>query len=445
MAVLGIEIPKEAEYIINTLNSRGFEAFIVGGCVRDSILGKKPEDWDIATSARPEETEALFEKTVSTGARHGTVSVIIEGRSYEVTTFRIDGRYLDSRHPDRVEFTSSLVGDLSRRDFTMNAVAYHPAKGFIDPFDGLGDIKRRVIRAVGDAAERFREDALRMLRAVRFSAQLDFSIEEKATEAMKKNSRLIQNISAERIRDELTKTLVSDHPMKFILLRDTHILPYVLPEFEVCFHTVQNHPCHVYNVAMHILNAVSNIDNDRILRWTMLLHDIGKPLVKITDERNIDHFYGHSDKSVQLAEIILKRLRFDNKSISRILRLIKFHDRDIEPNFKAVRKAVAAIGDDIFADLLKVKAADKKAQNPKFLKERLDRLKRVEDIFRQVVEKGECVSLKGLAVNGDDLISLGFSQGKEIRLMLDRLLDTVIENPDLNCKEKLLEISKKFL
>lgn len=442
MIATNIRIPGEVRQVLEILNNNGYEAYIVGGCVRDCILSKNPNDWDIATNARPREIKALFEKTIDTGIKHGTVTVLINSWSCEVTTYRIDGEYADSRRPESVGFTSSLTDDLSRRDFSINAIAYHPGEGFIDPFGGMNDIEKRIIRAVGEAGKRFQEDALRMLRAVRFSAQLDFTVDSRVMQSIKDNSHLIQNMSHERVRDELTKILVSGHPMKFILLRDANILQYVLPEFEVCFHTVQNHPYHVYNVAIHTLYAVSNIENDRILRWTMLLHDTGKPLTKTTDGNNVDHFYGHPEKSVQLAEAVLRRLRFDNKSVSRILRLIKFHDRNITPTFKSVRKAVAAVGDDIFLDLIKVQAADKKAQNPEYLKDRVDKLNQIKDIYLYIKEKNECLGLKDLAVNGDDLIGLGFMQGKEIRVILDRLLDMVIENPQLNNREKLMEISK---
>jgi len=440
-----IKVPKEVKFIIDKLNAEGFEAYIVGGCVRDCLLGKEPQDWDITTNAKPNQTKSLFEKTVDTGIKHGTVTVIINGGCYEVTTYRVDGEYVDNRHPASVEFTSSLKEDLRRRDFTINAIAYHPSEGFQDPFGGIHDIERKIICSVGDASARFREDALRMLRAVRFSAQLAFSIDDKVIQSIQENSRLIKNISIERVREELTKILISPCPMRFIMLRDTHILQHVLPEFEVCFHTVQNHPYHIYNVAIHTLNAVSYIEPDRILRWAMLLHDIGKPLTKTIDENNIDHFYGHPEKSAKLAEIILKRMRFDNKSIARIIRLVKHHDRRIEPSFKSVRKAAAAVGEDIFLDLLKIQTSDKKAQNPAYLDERLAKLKEIEEIFCQIRDKGECLGLKDLAVNGNDLIDIGFAEGKQISIVLNKLLDMVLEDPEINDKEKLLEISKGFL
>lgn len=448
----GIKMPGEALFIIHILNNNGFEAYAVGGCVRDSILGKKPEDWDIATNAKPGEVKNLFNKTIDTGLKHGTVTVVPGGQneassarqSFEVTTYRIDGKYIDNRRPETVVFTSSLEYDLSRRDFTINAIACHPEQGLVDPFGGIKDIESRIIRTVGDAGERFREDALRMLRAVRFSAQLDFAVDSSTLQSIKNNCLLIQNISLERVRDELTKIIISDQPVKFSLLKDTGLLQFILPEFEACFETAQNHPYHLYNVAVHSLNSLSYVEKDKTLRWAMLLHDIGKSSTKTTDDEGVDHFYSHHIQSVQLAEEILKKLRFDSKTIDKVLRLIKYHSRSIEMDSKAVRKAVYTIGDDIFSGLLKVKEADYKAQNPEYLKDRLDKLDGVKAIYMDIKEKQPCFSLKDLAINGQDLINMGFRQGREIGEILNRLLDMMIENPELNKKEKLIELARNM-
>lgn len=438
------EIPQEVEYIIEKLNGSGYEAYAIGGCVRDSILVRMPRDWDIATSARPDQIKDLFEKTVDTGIKHGTVTAVVMGKSFEITTYRVDGVYENNRRPSKVDFTSSLKEDASRRDFTINSIAFHPVQGLIDHFNGVADIENKRIRTVGDPDRRFGEDALRMLRAVRFSAELDFDVDAGVIRSIKDNSVLIKNISQERIREELSKILVSGDPIRFILLRDTHLLQYILPEFEICFHTAQNHPYHIYNVAIHTLKAVACVPCDRILRWAMLLHDIGKPLTRTVDDSGIDHFYGHPEKSVQLAEIVLRRLRFDNKSISKILRLIRHHDRRVEPTHKAVRKAAAAVGDDIFTDLLKVQEADKRAQNPEFFQERLEKLEQVRKIYYEIKEAKNCINLKDLAVNGDDLIGAGFQPGKEMRIMLERLLDAVTVDPELNSREKLLELAGRI-
>lgn len=440
-----IKLPKEVHHIIQTLNTNGFEAYAVGGCIRDSLLGKKPTDWDITTNAKPEEIKSLFPKTIDTGIKHGTVTVVIDGKHYEVTTYRVEGKYENHRKPVSVEFTQSLLQDLGRRDFTINAIAYHPLEGIIDPYDGVGDILARTIKCVGNPDERLAEDALRMMRAVRFSSQLDFSIDKGTFDSIKRNSPLIRSISHERIRDELTLLLVSDFPMRFITLRDTGLLQYILPEFEICFQTPQNNPHHVYNVGVHTLHSIVNVKKDRILRWVMLLHDIGKPLTRTTDSDGIDHFYGHAEKSVVLAAIILKRLRFDNKSIDKIKRLIMHHDRDITPSFRSVRKALAAVGTDLFEDLLEVKRADAKAHNPKYVEERMEALDCIFDTYKKVMESRQCVSLKDLAINGHDLIALGISPGKRIGEILSKLFEIVLDNPEYNTREKLLEEAKKLL
>ncbi|MGE5630318.1 MAG: CCA tRNA nucleotidyltransferase [Caulobacteraceae bacterium] len=437
-------IPKEVIHIIDTLNEHKFQAFIVGGCVRDSLLGRKPTDWDIATNAKPEEVKGIFEKTIDTGIKHGTVTVIYGNAGFEITTFRVDGVYLDYRKPESVEFTASIEEDLARRDFTVNSIAFNLDEGLVDPYNGIEDIDNKTIRAVGNPDKRFNEDALRMLRAVRFSAQLGFEIDEKTLESIGNNSELIKNISSERIRDELTKILLSDNPFVFSLLMETKLLKYILPEFTDCYLTLQNNPYHVYNVAVHILTSVAWIEKDRILRWAMLLHDIGKPSAKTTDEKNIDHFYNHQQKSVQIAKNVLDRLRFDNKSADTILRLIRHHDISIKPEAKSVRKAVSRVGDDIFPDLLKVIEADKKAQNPKYFTERSENLKKIRELYREIKEQGQCTSLKELAVNGSDLLSLGFRQGQGIKTVLEALLEKVIETPELNNRESLINIAEKM-
>lgn len=440
---LNISVPQQVQYILDVLRENNHHAFIVGGCVRDCIRGSIPADWDIATDAVPDEVKLLFHKTVDTGIKHGTVSVLINGSSYEVTTYRIDGEYLDFRKPDSVSFTSSIEEDLSRRDFTINAIAYNPIDGIVDPFGGIDDIKAGIIKTVGDPDKRFREDALRMLRAVRFSAQLGFSIDKNTLDAIIRNCRLIENISAERIRDELTKTLMSDNPFRFSLLMDTKLIKYTLPEFEPCFTTVQNNPYHAYDVALHTLHSVSNIEKDKVLRWTMLFHDIGKPGAKTTDEKGIDHFYNHQQLSVKLAKSAMLRLRFDKKSMDKILLLVKCHDMHIKTEHKSVRKAMGKVGEDIFEDLLKVIEADKKAQNPELLEERNRKFKKLWEIYNEVKEKGQCTSLKSLAVNGDDLIAAGIEPGRKIKELLDNLLEKVIEEPELNNKTALMDLLRQ--
>ncbi len=437
-----IVLPDNVGYIVEKLNSCGFEAFIVGGCVRDSILGRTPYDWDITTNALPADIKRVFEKTYDTGIKHGTICVAIDKEYVEVTTYRIDGEYTDNRRPDSVEFTSSLREDLARRDFTVNAIAYHPKEGFIDYFEGLKDLENCKIKAVGDAKLRFGEDALRMLRAIRFSAQLGFSIEKATFDAITTSSSLIKNISNERIRDELTKILMSPNPMYFDYLYQTELLKYILPEFTICYDTQQNNPYHVYSVSGHILHTVEYVKNSSILRWTMLLHDIGKPLRKTTDEKGIDHFYGHQQASAELASDILNRLRFDKEAIKKIIRLIIYHDLDIFDNEKSLRKVIAKVGEDSFLELLEVQKADAMGQNPIYLDKRIIMLDNIIKIYNEIKNNNQCLNQREMAINGHDLIQMGMKPGKDIKNMLNYLFDCILENPELNDKQKLIDLAK---
>lgn len=427
-----IDIPKEVAQIISTLNDNNHKAYIVGGCLRDSILKQQPKDWDITTSATIDQIKSIFSKTIDTGIKHGTVSVLIDKEVIEVTTFR-------TAH---IEDERCLITDLSYRDFTINAMAYHPLEGLFDPYSGIEDNKNAVIRAVENADDRFREDPLRMLRAVRFCAVLEFDIEASTLAAIERNSALINNVSQERIRDELTKILTSRQPYKFNLLRDSQLLKFILPEFNACYLVTQNHPYHIHNVAIHSLKTVSEIENDESLKWTMLLHDTGKALTKSTDKKGTDHFYGHPEKSMLIAKAVLKRLKFDNKTITNVCHLIKFHDWHIQPNFNSVRKAVSVIGKDNFINLLKVQEADKKGQNPDFLVSSLKVLYKIKEIYAEIINEQQCLSIKDLKINGNDLISLGYQQGKEIGYILEKLLYTILEKPELNTSDGLLEMAK---
>lgn len=440
-----INPPEDIQNILKILQGSGHEAYAVGGCIRDSILGRTPKDWDVTTNATPEEVKRLFPKTVDTGLKHGTVTVVLNGEAYEVTTFRIDGEYEDGRHPSHVEFTDRVGEDLRRRDFTINAMAWNKEKGIVDPFGGRADLVTGLIRSVGSPDDRFREDALRMLRAVRFAARLGFEIDDDTLKAMKEQGKLINKVSAERIRDELNGILTAGNPMKLSILRDTGILEYILPEVEACFRTAQNNPHHAYNVGEHSLRAVAAVEDDLCLRWTMLLHDTGKAVTRTTDEKGIDHYYGHPAKSVTIADNVLKRLRFDRKSIERILRLIKFHDREILPQPKAVARAVNAVGDDIFIDLLKVKRADKRAQTPKDIEKGIRYVDAIEKLYLELKEGNGCFSLKNLAISGRDLLNMGFSEGREVGIALKLLLDRVLEEPSLNEKQYLTEIAEELL
>ena len=437
-----LTIPVNAEKILRVLENQGFEAFIVGGCVRDSILGRRPDDWDITTSARPEQVKALFRRTVDTGLKHGTVTVLMDKESYEVTTYRIDGEYEDGRHPKEVAFTASLEEDLKRRDFTINAMAYHPDRGLVDLFRGMDDIRAEIIRCVGNPLERFGEDALRILRAVRFSAQLGFSIEAETKTGIEELAPNLKLVSAERIQTELVKLLVSPHPDYFLTAYETGITRQFLPEFDACMETGQNTPHHCLSVGLHTLQSLLNIRPDKVLRLTMLLHDIGKPAVKKTDENGRDHFKMHGPAGEKMASAILRRLKFDNDTISKVCRLIRWHDDRPAPDMCSVRRAVNRIGEDIFPLYLEVQRADMLAQSTYKREEKAARLEGVNECYRKILEEGQCVSLKSMAVKGRDLIAAGYAPGPELGDILDRLLEHVLEHPEDNEKDRLLALLK---
>jgi len=437
-----LTIPVNAEKILRVLENQGFEAFIVGGCVRDSILGRRPDDWDITTSARPEQVKALFRRTVDTGVKHGTVTVLMDKESYEVTTYRIDGEYEDGRHPKEVAFTASLEEDLKRRDFTINAMAYHPDRGLVDLFHGMDDIRAEIIRCVGNPLERFGEDALRILRAVRFSAQLGFSIEAETKTGIEELAPNLKLVSAERIQTELVKLLVSPHPDYFLTAYETGITRQFLPEFDACMETGQNTPHHCLSVGLHTLQSLLNIRPDKVLRLTMLLHDIGKPAVKKTDENGRDHFKMHGPAGEKMASAILRRLKFDNDTISKVCRLIRWHDDRPAPDMCSVRRAVNRIGEDIFPLYLEVQRADMLAQSTYKREEKAARLEGVNECYRKILEEGQCVSLKSMAVKGRDLIAAGYAPGPELGEILNRLLEHVLEHPEDNEKDRLLALLK---
>ena len=437
-----LTIPVNAEKILRVLENQGFEAFIVGGCVRDSILGRRPDDWDITTSARPEQVKALFRRTVDTGLKHGTVTVLMDKESYEVTTYRIDGEYEDGRHPKEVAFTASLEEDLKRRDFTINAMAYHPDRGLVDLFHGMDDIRAEIIRCVGNPLERFGEDALRILRAVRFSAQLGFSIEAETKTGIEELAPNLKLVSAERIQTELVKLLVSPHPDYFLTAYETGITRQFLPEFDACMETEQNTPHHCLSVGLHTLQSLLNIRPDKVLRLTMLLHDIGKPAVKKTDENGRDHFKMHGPAGEKMASAILRRLKFDNDTISKVCRLIRWHDDRPAPDMCSVRRAVNRIGEDIFPLYLEVQRADMLAQSTYKREEKAARLEGVNECYRKILEEGQCVSLKSMAVKGRDLIAAGYAPGPELGEILNRLLEHVLEHPEDNEKDRLLALLK---
>lgn len=437
-----IHIPTGARKIIARLEQHGYEAYIVGGCVRDSLMGKRPSDWDICTSARAEEMMALFEdkRVIPTGIQHGTLTILAEDGAYEVTTFRIDGEYLDHRHPKSVAFTRELAEDLSRRDFTINAMAWHPERGLIDLFGGVEDLRDRLVRAVGDPVQRFNEDGLRMLRMVRFATVLDFDYDPATYDAVRKQGHLLQYISKERIQVELNKILLAAHPARG--LEDLYTLgmyPYIIP---MMCHTVgfaQRGGHHFLDVFEHSLLAVGVIAPELVLRLTMLLHDIGKPFVwDISESLSYDRFDDHAAVSAKLAGKILRDLKYDNATRKDVVELIAHHNDILLPDPVNVRRALARLGEVQTRRLVQVKVADLIAHDLAGEREKILALfAEISDVIDEVVARGDCTSVKALAIGGQDMMALGLS-GRAIGQMLNAALELVLEKPKMNTRETLL-------
>ncbi|MDE6851479.1 MAG: HD domain-containing protein [Lachnospiraceae bacterium] len=473
-----MDMPADVRQIIGQLEGRGHEAYAVGGCVRDTILSRIPGDWDITTSARPEQVKEIFHRTIDTGIQHGTVTVLLHHVGYEVTTYRIDGEYADNRHPDQVEFTNSLNLDLERRDFTINAMAYNDTKGLVDPYDGMGDLKHCVIRCVGNPDERFDEDALRMLRAVRFSGQLGFRIEEQTRQAIIRRAKFLRHVSAERIRVEIMKLLTSKDAGQIREAYATRMTAVFLPELDRMLETDQCNPHHIYTVGEHSIRGVEwmnrffgdkagNWDDSfippevemtvqrltaectgkqrQILCLAMLLHDVAKPECMTVDEEGIGHFYGHPGKGSHLASQIMQRLTFDRETMDTVSRLIACHDRQIPPVSKSVRKAASQIGRDLMPLLTLMQCADVLSQNPDTIEPKLARILAVEELYQSILQTEAPLSVKELAISGKDLIAIGMEPGPQMGVLLGNLLEMVLENPERNTREELLELAKQSM
>ena len=435
---LKIRIPEQVNTILEKLHESGHEAYVVGGCVRDALLGREPNDWDITTSALPTQVKEIFPRTIDTGLKHGTVTVLIGRGSYEVTTYRVDGVYEDGRHPKQVTFTPSLSEDLMRRDFTINAMAYDPVSGLVDLFDGQKDLTDGIIRAVGDPAQRFAEDALRILRAFRFAAQLGYEIDPETLRAASALSGSLVKISSERIREELEKILLSENPDILMKAYEAGVTSVFLPEFDVCMETPQNNPHHCYNVGEHSIWSTALIRRDRILRLTMLLHDFGKPVTRTTDERGLDHFRSHPEESYKIAKTILQRLKYDNETIRKVTTLVRYHDLRMRLTEPAVRKAIVRIGADLFPYYLEIQHADTMAQSLYQRDEKLAYTAELRRTYDKIMFRGDCLSLKDLAVNGTDLIAAGVGPGREIGSILAQMLEDVLDVPEHNNKGYLM-------
>lgn len=433
-----MDMPKNVDTAINLLQSAGFEAYAVGGCVRDSLLGKTPNDWDITTSAKPEDMKSVFINfhCIDTGIKHGTVTVVIDGEPLEITTFRLDGEYEDNRHPKSVTFTSNLGADLGRRDFTVNAMAYSKMTGTVDLFGGQNDLKNKIIRCVGDPDRRFNEDALRILRALRFASALDFEIEEKTAQSLLKNRALLGNISEERIAKELLK-LVCGKGAKRILTDFAPVLFEILPELQPMYKNSHDNPHHCYDIYEHTLIAVESIDPEPTLRFAMLLHDCGKPAVKKFDENGVAHFYGHQRISAEISAQILAWLKVSNKFRDEILFLVSNHDRwELYENTEKMPRYLSKFGLDGVLKLLKVMRADVLAQSPEY-RYRLDQIADAEETAKNLAAQKPCLSLSELQINGRTLMDIGIPQGRKLGAVLAQLLDEVIDGVTKNTQEAL--------
>lgn len=440
-----ITLPDGAAVIVSTLQSNGFDAYVVGGCVRDSLLGIRPKDWDICTSAVPTQVEAVFSgnRVLETGIQHGTVTVFMDDGQYEVTTFRTDGAYSDYRRPDTVEFVSDVKEDLSRRDFTMNALAYNQ-NGLLDLYDGYSDIQNRVVSCVGKADDRFNEDALRIMRALRFASVYGFSIAKDTRLAIHRNKELLKHIAMERINVELCKLLQGDYSLQ-ILLEYSDVMAVIIPEFEACIGFDQNNRYHQYTVYDHMMHAVSNCrSKDLSVRLTLFLHDIGKPLC-YTEDENGGHFHGHAVPSHDIAEAALDRLRFDNRTKSEVLELVLYHDSVIEPTAKVVRRWLNKIGEERFRQLLFVREADILAHADGTQESRLERCYALPPLLDEVLREKQCFRLKDMNISGEDILALGVPEGKRVGEILKALLDAVIAGDLANEHDVLISEAVKML
>ncbi len=439
-----MDLPRGIGQVLDILITGGHDSYIVGGAVRDHLMGMIPNDFDICTDALPSEVLQLFSeyRVIETGIKHGTVTVLINDTAVEITTFRTESSYSDNRHPDSVNFTTDIIMDLSRRDFTVNAIAYSPIHGYVDPFSGINDINDKVIRCVGEPEKRFSEDALRILRALRFSSTLDFDIDNDTSCAIFKLSDNLFHISKERIRDELVKLICGDRVLK--ILRDYRsVFAQIIPRLQSTFDYNQNNPHHSYDLYTHIIKTVSSLPKDPVLRIAGLLHDIAKPDTASKDEDGISHYYSHARISAEIAEKVLRDLRFSNNDVDRICTLIHYHDGVIDENERSVKRRLNQLGKERFFDLLELQRADNASQtNNASL--RLEHNLILRKIAKDVIMRGDCLEASRLALNGNDMISAGL-KGKQIGKALSFLLDAVISGEAENTKEALNEYLIKNL
>lgn len=431
-------LTKGAKKLIETLENKGYEAYAVGGAVRDFLRGVKYSDIDFTTSATPEQMMEAFSnfKVYPTGIKHGTLTVKVYDEYFEVTTFRTESGYSDNRRPDEVEFISSLDEDLKRRDFTINAIAYNPKRGYVDKFDGQADIKNKIIRTVGNPTERFKEDALRILRGLRFSSSLGFEIEKETKNAILNNYNLLKNVAIERIKTELDGILCGDSVGK-ILLEFKEVFFFLIPKLKECDGFLQMSKYHNLDVYGHIVKSVQNSEKDKIVRWALLLHDIEKPSCFTKDDNNVGHFYGHQKKSSETAREILKAFKCDNYTINTVSQLIYIHDIPLEENPVNIKFFLNKYGFTFLKQFIQVRKGDGIAHAKPYGLERVENADKVLKIAENVVKSGECYTLKRLSVNGDDIKKLGY-KGAEIKKILELSLNLVIKGEVINDKNQIL-------
>ena len=456
---MNIQVPEKVNTIIETLLQHGFEAYAVGGCVRDSLLNREADDWDITTSASPYEVKELFRRTIDTGIQHGTVTVMLDKDGFEVTTYRIDGEYEDGRHPKEVLFTKNLEEDLKRRDFTINAMAYNEQTGMVDIFGGVKDLENKIICCVGVAGDRFDEDALRIMRAFRFSAQLGFSIEENTRAAAAERAQNLRKISAERVRVELTKLLLSAHPDRLLWMQKNGVTKIVLPEFDAMLTRKLREHNYEYNIGEYTVRVIEQVGTEgtwnkkelQMLRFAALLHAVAKSEVQVTDDQGEQRFSKYREIGAKKAKEVMRRLKFDNETTDMVARLVASHDDMMEifdskeENLAVMRHKMHQLGPDMMELLFELQRAQIAAGNPDTAEAKLSVLAEIKKLHKEVVANGDCVSLKQLAVNGKDIIELGVMPGKQLGEMLEQLLQKVLDNPTLNQKEILLSLAKEYI
>ncbi len=440
-----IQIPEYALAVVNRLEEYGFEAYVVGGCVRDSLMGRSPADWDVCTNATPQEVLRVFRRfhVIRTGLKHGTLTVRSMHENVEVTTFRLDGAYTDNRHPDAVTFVSRVQDDLARRDFTINAMAYSPTRGLVDAFGGQEDLAAGLIRCVGEPDERFDEDGLRILRALRFAARFGFALERETAYAIRRKRHLLTNISVERIFKEL-KGILCGAGVRDILLAFPEVMATFIPELAPCIGFGQQNPHHIYDVWTHLAHSVAAVRADEALRLAMLLHDVAKPACFSLGEDGRGHFYGHPARSAEMARDILLRLKSDNATLETVVALVREHDSAMPASRPAMRRLIGRLGEGCVPLLFEVRAADIAAQSTLRREENLAELRHARLLFAEVCDEAHAFTVRDLAIGGHTLMAMGLRPGPGIRRVLEQLLaevqDEQLENAQAPLRARAAEL-----